>query len=336
MIQLGEKELAKYPFLADAGAYLRGYGFTLEQLAGDPDLEAVRKKAFERVYTASRLGQVYRPDIDSHSALPMEVLSFLLAIVLLKMSRANYLVQKFAMQEARGAESFLAKDLGRATTDIEVGVATKIVWDLAQIRIAKRDQDFVISVPEYLRRAAQFHAREWKLINRRVEAGQVFLNPRETVRLIRQEMVNYISSRISAAAMPPPVPGLDGVVRRLASLNEKFRPQIVRSNKTAPCIEHAINTLANGKNLSHAGRFMLATYMLERGRSIEEIVPYFENAPDYNISITKYQLEHLAGMSGSNTRYRCQSCEKLRTLNLCHATSECAGVTNPTQFGAVP
>ena len=78
---------------------------------------------------------------------------------------------------------------------------------------------------------------------------------------------------------------------------------------------------------------MLATYLLSRGYNVKEIAPYFKNAPDYNESITLYQLNHLAGKSGNNTKYACQSCAKLKSANLCYATSECEGIHNPMQFG---
>jgi DNA primase large subunit len=78
---------------------------------------------------------------------------------------------------------------------------------------------------------------------------------------------------------------------------------------------------------------MLATYMLAIGKPIDEIVALFENAPDFNEKITRYQVEHLAGMKGSRTKYSVPSCEKLLNENLCFATEQCAGVFNPIQFG---
>lgn len=331
---LGHVELAKYPFLADAGAYLREYGFTLEQLADDRDLEPIRDKAFERVSAAVDEGKVYNPSVKSGDQLPQEVLSFLLAVILLKMGGARSLAKKFAMQEARGAEKQLEKDLGRAHTASQILLATEIIWDLSGMRIQKQENYFVVAVHEYLQRSVTFHAREWKLINRRVESGLVYLEPHETVRLIRQELVNYIISRIEKAAMPPPVPGLDGFVKQLSAIEERFRPKsMAPSAKLAPCVEHAAKTLSDGDNLSHAGRFLLATYLLARGKSVDEIVPYFEKAPDYKESVTLYQIKHLAGKTQNGAPYRCQSCQKLKTLGLCHETLECAGVVNPLQFG---
>ena len=42
MISLGQDEIAKYPFLAEAGQYLKDKGFTLDQFASDPDLQIIR------------------------------------------------------------------------------------------------------------------------------------------------------------------------------------------------------------------------------------------------------------------------------------------------------
>jgi DNA primase large subunit len=81
---------------------------------------------------------------------------------------------------------------------------------------------------------------------------------------------------------------------------------------------------------------MLATYMLAIGKSIEEIIMLFHNAPDYNEKVTKYQIEHLAGLRGSGTKYSVPSCQKLLNQNLCFATEECTGITNPIQFGRPP
>jgi DNA primase large subunit len=107
----------------------------------------------------------------------------------------------------------------------------------------------------------------------------------------------------------------------------------VETTEYPPCIKHALEVLNKGENLPHSGRFMLATYLLNKGQTIEEIAPLFKNAPDYNEKTTLYQLKHLSGNFGSGTKYSCPSCEKLKSENLCYIIPECNNIINPLQFG---
>ncbi|MEM3172379.1 MAG: DNA primase, partial [Candidatus Nitrosotenuis sp.] len=178
-----------------------------------------------------------------------------------------------------------------------------------------------------------FHEQEWKLVNRLVDNGSVFLTAHETVRLIRKELDNFISSKIRSSSIPDVAESFRQPVEQLLLLAKKFNVQIVETTEYPPCIKHAMEIMNKGENLPHSGRFMLATYLLNKGQSIEEIAPLFKNAPDYNEKITLYQLKHLAGNFGSGTKYACPSCEKLRSENLCFAIPECNNIINPLQFG---
>ena len=53
MLIVGTEEKAKYPFLAEAGQYLKDQGFTLEQFGADADLYPIVDKAYKRIETAS-------------------------------------------------------------------------------------------------------------------------------------------------------------------------------------------------------------------------------------------------------------------------------------------
>ncbi len=335
MITLGQDELAKYPFLADAGQYLKDKGFTLEQFGSDPDLKLIVDKAVHRIEVAAD-GKIYKSDIvDAHAAkdasLPREVFSFLLAVVLLKLSGMNTLIKRFALAEARRAEKYLEKDLVNISERDDLAI--EILRDLFYMNVKKHDENFVIPASDYLKHAVSFHEREWKLVNRRVERGLVFLTPHETVRLVRKELGNYINSKIHNATIPTMSDAFKEPVKRLNSIAKKFPTTIVSSTEYPPCIKHAIEVLEKEENLSHSGRFMLGTFLLGRGQSVEQIAPLFKNAPDYNEKITLYQLNHLAGSSGSRTEYVCPSCEKLKRQDLCYIIPECDGIINPIQFG---
>ena len=326
MVSLGQDEIAKYPFLAEAGQYLQDKGFTLEQFATDPDLQIIVDKAYERIEAATN-GKIYNPKFDNS-----DTFSFLIAIVLLKLSGMNTLINRFSLAEARRAEKFLEKDLGNSNKTSEE-LAIKIIRDIFSVSVKKSNNHFVIPIPDYLRHAVNFHELEWKLVNRHVESGMVFLSPHETVRLIRRELGGYIRSRIKAANTPSLYKGFEDKVNRLVDLAKKFTVSITVSTEYPPCIKHAIDVLEDGENLSHSGRFMLATFLLGRGQSIDEIAPLFKNAPDYNEKVTRYQINQIAGETGSNTKYSCPSCEKIKSNDLCFAIPECDTIINPIQFG---
>ena len=337
MLELGQDEIAKYPFLADAGQYLKDKGFTLTQFGVDPDLKELISKAYERIQVAAD-GKIYKSDlidnqVSKEAALPREVFSFLLAIVLLKLSGMHTLIKRFSLAEARRAEKYLEKDLANISDESKNQLAVRVIDDLFSIKVQKQDDYFIIPVSDYLKHSINFHEREWKLINRHVENGNVLLSPHETVRLIRKELGTYINSKIVNAKTPTMIPGFEDSVNRLVLLSKKFKTFTVTTGENPPCIKHALDILEKGENLPHSGRFMLATFLLSKGQTVQQIAPLFKNAPDYNERVTLYQLNHLAGTSGSGTQYSCPSCEKLKTQSLCFATSECNNIITPLQFG---
>lgn len=329
VLKLGKEEIAKYPFLAEAGNYLREKGFTLEQFDRDEDLKPIVDIALKRIESAAD-GKIFSSDTSN---LDVEVFSFLIAVVLLRQSRMNTLIRRFSLAEARRAERFLERDLGDSANKTNEQLAIKIIRDLFAMDITKSDDYFVIPISDYLKHAVHFHEKEWKLVNRLVDGGSVFLSGHETVRLIRKELDSFIGARIRGAGAPDMIESFKKPVEQLVNLAKKFNVQVVETTEYPPCIKHAIEILNKGENLPHSGRFMLATYLLNKGQSIEEVAPLFKNAPDYNEKITLYQLKHLAGNFGSGTKYACPSCEKLKSENLCFAIPECNNIFNPLQFG---
>ncbi len=335
VLNLGTDEIAKYPFLAEAGSYLQDKGFTLEQFGTDPDLKIIVDKAFDRII-ASTDGKIYLPKLDidqKDSILPLEVFSFLIAIVLLKLCGMNTLINRFSLAESRRAEKFLERDLSDNSIKTNEELAIKIFHDIFKIDVKKQDQFFVIPIQDYVKHAINFHEREWKLINRRVEHGHVFLSSHETVRLIRKELGNYINLKIKSANIPPISEQFNDKIQQLNQIAKKFSTITITSTEYPPCIKHALKILEKGENLPHSGRFMLATFLLGRGKSVVEIAPLFKNAPDYNEKITLYQLNQISGESGSGTKYAPPSCDKIKSNNLCFAIPECDNIINPSQFG---
>ena len=330
MIQLGIRDLVKYPFLAETGEYLRDKGFNLEQL-GHPDWKPIVEKAYGRIMVATT-GQIYGSSVQDFENMDSEILSFVIAVILLKSAGIPTLIKRFSLSEARRAERYLQRDL-QMKNETKLELPLKIMQELFSVEVMTEGENFVISITNYLKRAVHFHEKEWKLINRRVENGFVFLTAHEIARLIRKELDVYINSKIQAVNISFIPDTFKERISDLSLLAKNFSEYVTVSSDYPPCIKHAIEILDKGENLPHSGRFMLATFLLSKGQAIDQISPLFKNAPDYNERVTRYQLDHIAGSSGKGTKYSCPSCDKLKSENLCFEIPECNGIINPIQFG---
>ena len=329
-IRMGTGDLAKYPFLNEAGDYLRESGFGWDELER-PDMNDVIERAAARVETEVG-GDVYEK-LDRYE---IEILTFLVSLIIVKSISLEPVLRKFALAEARRAEKFLIEDLKRQSEMQRQSLFAKIFDDLFKLKIdvAEGGRLFKVKVADYLARSSRFHEQEWKLINRLVDKGHVYLDADETVRLVRNELSILIYEKIKAMTLPTLPQPIKAKADELRSkLSPRYEYRATTVTDYPPCVKHALEVMGKGENLPHSARVMLATYMLAIGKPVDEIVSMYENAPDFNEKITRYQVEHLAGMKGSRTKYSVPSCDKLRNENLCFATAECNGIINPVQFG---
>jgi DNA primase large subunit len=332
-IRLGTSDIAKYPFLREASEYVRQTGFGFEEF-DRPEMQYIVDRAARRIEQEIVTGQVF-DEFDERT----EILTFLISLMIVKSLGMEPILRKYSLFESMRAEKFLVRDLEQLKSKNEKRqlLLFKIFEELFKVKVEIDTTDsrlFKVRVVDYLLRASHFHEQEWKLVNRLVHGGYVYLDADETVRLIRVELSALIYDRVKEMSIPS-VP--DAIKSRTENLKEKLRPYFeYRTYKVSdypPCVKHAIEVMNRGENLPHSARVMLATYMLAIEKPVDEIVALFQNAPDYNERITRYQVQHLAGEKGSRTRYSVPSCDKLRNENLCFATAECSGIINPVQFG---
>lgn len=331
-INLGTGDLAKYPFLNEVSQYIRDTHFSLEEF-DRPDMTHILERATNRI-SLEMDGTVYL-ELERYE---VEVMTFLVCLVIVKNTAIESIIKKFSLYEAMRTEHFLKNDLKEYDEKRINLLLSKIFREIFKINIIKdnpTDKIFKMSIADYLSRSSQFHEREWKLINRSVNGGYVFLDVDETVRLIRNELSLLIYKRIKEMNLPV-IP--HSIQEKSDLLKTKFIPTQTKgiSNRTInqypPCVARSIDLMRKNENLPHSARFLVATYLLSIGKEIEEIVSVFKNAPDYNEKITMYQIEHLSGKKGNNTKYSVPSCSKLRTENLCFPDVFCNGITNPIQY----
>jgi DNA primase large subunit len=328
----GTLELAKYPFLQEAGTLMRDLGISLDDL-GTKENWPIVQRAKQRVIQAIGKARV-SSDLGD---LDVEILSFPLAMVLVKSTNNEYLIQRYALSEAVRVEELLEGEKTHFITFIFKKVLNIDLFPISE-KIGGREYQFKIRIQDYLQRASQFHKPEWKLVNRILANGYVLLRTPDLIRLIREEIRSIIFKRTASLQVPTLPSSLQQIVGELKLATPKPKASMIDFQITPesfpPCVRMAISMLERGQSLPHYGNFLLATYMLKTGKPIEEVTRLFTKSPDYKESIAKYQVEHIAGLKGGRTKYSVPSCRTLQAHNFCWKDPVgCANIVNPTQYG---
>jgi DNA primase large subunit len=316
LIKIGAKDLIKYPFLTDSKEYL--VGFSVESIGNDSELYPVFERAYKRIMAGIESSKYTESDNPIE-----EILSFFVALVILRLTNVSFFSKKFALSEAMRSEKYMEADLLKNPEMIY-----KILYDFFGVKMEKDGENYKIKIADYLVHAVNFKDLPWKLVNRRVDKGYVFLTRHECIRLLRNELQFRIQERIMKAPRVKNEPNFQDYVGRLIKKAEEFNvqpPDLIKD--VPPCVLDAIATMENGENLSHSGRFMLASFYMTRGAEVDDIVQYFRKVPDFNERITKYQLQKI-----KDGEYKCPGCDKLNTQGLCRKTVDCGNIKNPLSF----
>jgi DNA primase large subunit len=339
-----------YPFLADPAAIAeRRYGLSLEELAKlRRDLVEAGRKRLVRAIRSGRLG-------DSVGSVEEEVFGFTYASVLAILSSNRWVVSRYALAEAERAYQLLQREPDENVAQIarlvglktaEYGRAYREPVALIRGVTVYREYPFSISLLEYVETAKRLLGDDsWKPANFPVLRGRIYLEKHHMLRLLKEAITRYVENRIVEIGKPL-AEALNGLLAEHVEeirkvLSEREKPRVVRGGRVEipkgviveeafpPCIRDLVERARRGENLSHHERFALATFLLNIGAEIEYVVDMFRNMPDFNEKITRYQVEHLAGLRGSRKRYRVYSCEKMKTLGICRA--DCENTRSPLQ-----
>lgn len=330
-IELGVEDLAKYPFLDEAGEYFKNRGLSLEDIS-QSDYSGVIERAKQRILQAIRIrevsGEITSPEI--------ELQSFPISLMLVKATNLEHLISRYSFAEAVRVEKFLKEEREELVTQIFKNI---LKIDVIPVNSKKSYPlfNYKIQIIDYLKRATRFHELEWKLVNRVVDQGYVYLKKNELIRLIRQEIENMIRERLKGLPIPQLPFNLQKTVQDISFLSPpppKISDRIkVSPDNYPPCVKTALSMLKKGENLPHYGRFLLTTYLVNIGSSIEDILSLYSRSPDFNERISKYQIEHIAGLRGGRVKYSSPSCRTLITHSFCFKIKACNDIKNPLQFG---
>lgn len=337
-LELSLNDLAKYPFVPKAAEYVKSLDLRISELT-DPYLERVLRRAEARIEAAILYGSKNTQEtIDDSETDDVEIPSFPIAVMMVGSSRDSQFKRRFALAEAKRASSLLKSEDERKIA----AIARIFRW---KIRSEKRAfgalvYDFTLHFSDYLRNAAYIQDAKWKLVNRLMLEGEVYLSRVEAGRLLEEEVRRQIETRLNIE-----VGQLSkNITERVDKLKHLFletkgkaqfdeMPAETIIEAFPPCIRELYNAAPSGLHMSHIGRFALASFLLNSGMPVEAVIEHFRPTSDFSEKMTRYQVEHIAGVRGSRNKYVPPRCDTLRTHGICLGADDlCRGVKHPLTY----
>ncbi|MEM4133808.1 MAG: hypothetical protein QXO35_01990 [Candidatus Micrarchaeia archaeon] len=197
-----------------------------------------------------------------------------------------------------------------------------------------------ISVEKYLLYVPK--TEEGRLVFQNLKDGMVLLNEATFMSFISEVIRQNIESGIPIPKENFPKEILSDIeqvakeieaeVNRRREAKEKVAVMFAKSTgEIAPCMAKILERARNGENLPHFARVAIASYLLKRGKSIDEVVEVFTNTPNFDEKIARYQVEFIAKKG-----YNPPSCQTMESYGLRLPECGCLGEKghkNPIQYG---
>jgi DNA primase large subunit len=92
-----------------------------------------------------------------------------------------------------------------------------------------------------------------------------------------------------------------------------------------------LSKVSKGINLAHSARFALVSFLLQINMTPDEVIALFATSPDFDQDRTRYQVEHIAGATG--TRYKPPACATMATYGNCPGEDDlCRRIRHPLSY----
>ncbi|MGB9713834.1 MAG: hypothetical protein ACPLZC_02505 [Candidatus Bathyarchaeales archaeon] len=331
-VKFTKNDMAKYPFLKETADYVRKLDFKIEDLTS-PDFTKILERAEERIEEAILYTIVSRKLRDEE----VEILSFPTAIILAIATENSRIKKRYALAEAKRSY----EDLKEENSERISAIAQNFGWKLAANDDAEISYEFKLHFVNYLRNVTHLREKKWKLVNRFLSKGNVYLTRSETARLLSEEIRRYVEKRLEVKELPKLPQKIMEVAEKINKLSaEKISqteiepiPKTVRQEAFPPCIKILHQSILSGHHLSHIGRFTLTSFLINIGMPTENVIELFKNFSDFNERMTRYQVEHIAGERGSRTRYTPPRCDTLKTHGVCtNPDALCQKIRHPLSY----
>ncbi|MEM2093360.1 MAG: hypothetical protein QXE16_03645, partial [Candidatus Bathyarchaeia archaeon] len=192
-IKFTKSDLARYPFLKESAEYVKTLDIKVDDLQS-PEFSRILDRARERVEEAILYTLVSRKLQNEE----IEILSFPVAIMLTVATENNFIKKRYALAEAK--QAYL--EMKSESKEKIMAIARNFNWKILQASEHEAPYAFKVHFADYLRNAVHLRDKKWKLVNRLMTSGNVYLTKSETARLLSEEVRRHIERRAEGAEVP--------------------------------------------------------------------------------------------------------------------------------------
>ena len=317
--------ISDYPFTEVAAALVRAAGYSLESLLCKTSFKTVRGRAAERVAGAIS-GIISESGAYTEAELLAELLSYPLARVMVSCLGDSILLRRYALAEAKLAY--------RRMQNVKEGLPM-LADDLGLH--PQGPGPYKIYFAEYIRAAHGMHSPKWKLTNRDLSQGYLTITEEELKRImeeaVREKVLKGLPLPVDEKICASMEEYLGPLKEQLEIIRARDKVDLGKVEEGAfpPCIKKMLFEVAKGINLAHSARFALVSFLLQINMTGEEVVSLFNTSPDFDAERTRYQVEHIAGASG--THYKPPACATMATYGNCPGEDElCRRIRHPLSY----
>jgi DNA primase large subunit len=328
MVTLDLRDLAKYPFLKEAQSYISVQTASLDTFLESPSGRLAVKEALETITNSLRFSARQPPSeipkIPSEaSAVRIIISAYPISRLLVSCSGDRVFIDRLCRYQSWRIFRFLQDE----NPDKKEIIASSL-------GISGRTSE--IPVIQYVEIVARLQEARWRLVNRVVRKGIVTIYPDEIDEILRERFRVIMSQNLPAKVPPALCTLLEPALERIREVfQERMLEEFgtVEESAFPPCIQGIIHALIGRTHLTHMGRFAVTAFLHNIGMDNTRIVELYGHVPDFDLSKTMYQVEHISGRGGTGTEYIAPLCSTMRTHALCiHPDALCHTIIHPLTY----
>ncbi len=308
--------LSKYPFLDASKQYVKENNLSVNELLDDPLYERARLRGVQRLDNAFDKKDVgFRTNVSETDHI-MELLSYPIARMIAVCIDDVFFKRRYALSEA----IHVYKNLRKESIDYLLDISLEFNLDIKYFEETNRLSIFFVDYLKY----APTRYKQWKMINRNMEDGYIYITPKDLARLIQEALRARINKELDERncskniydTFKEDIIRIQNKVKLHRKKIEKAPVGTLDVDKLPPCMKDILSAIQSGENVPHMGRFAIVSFLSSLKLSTNDIIKLFSRAPDFEEEKTRYQIEHITG-DISSTSYKPPACDKMRTYGLC-------------------